>query len=479
MFSINKFYLVPLLGALTVILLAGGCSGGSPISPETIKPLITGASSTSDDSAQKLLGEYSITMTDVMDAEGNVIDAIFEIVPIRTEAIHVDVTKWLIPPDCTTCIKFKVWKVEPGSPTTRFYITVTITNPKPVGGWDVRGIVYTKDADAWLQNPDGLNKAFNAGMPKEVNAFMAFNKDTKYRPFGAGESHGVNYIINKNNTFPFTSFVYKITASYPGNAEDPVNCYVAPLEGGIHPYGSSGMIYAYVTDWQDNVEWVRLDISSFGYSNPVDMIKYAENKTTHISSWQYHVTESVGEPIGTREITLMAKSQNIALLYMCEFNVEVTWDTEPPVWKDPGKVGIYNHIAGPQEYYLFFHEGYDTSPFQYIFYGNDKSSPFDGSVLKVVLSSTYTGYTNFSGNYNKLTFYGVRLQDGPGLQDTNMAEYSCMHYSVEERWNFIIDQPSGSDGIFGGPCIGDVNNDGQDDIVVGARNKTVYVYEGD
>jgi outer membrane protein assembly factor BamB len=210
------------------------------------------------------------------------------------------------------------------------------------------------------------------------------------------------------------------------------------------------------------------------------MEKISEDPSLHTSKWQYHITQDAGFPDNLRTVRLTALSSDDPLAYMKDFEVKVDYDPDPPTWKVPGQEGIYDHICSPNTLWLFFHEATDIStPLQYVFYGNNQSSPFQGSILKSILSTDYTGYTSFGGYDNQDRYYGIRLIDEQGVSDLNTLEYVAAKYTIYPRWTFIKGQTPPNEGIYGGPVIADVDLDGTDDIVFATRDAMVYVCAGD
>ncbi len=499
------FKFVPVVGILLFTILAVGCSSGGPTSPGlTSDPMLQQAIDVPGmDGAENhnLFATYKLILSNVEDEAGNVVDVDIELIPQRTEQVHVNV-KDLVLNMCPQCVWFVPKSGTPDGLGMVVEANVFFRNPTQLTGYDVRGIIYPTAVGAelrgpWIEEtqrwdtPDGLTTLYNSGEAQNENAYMAFNNTdmVSKRSFGPQKEYGRTYYIWKDLGYPLAEMTYKIDVSFPGNAEEPVDCYFYdpfdPDEEYIYPNGSNEWIYARLTDWQNNISTVSLDLSNFGISTPVGMVKVGDDPVNYTSTWRYHLTEPAGTPANLRTIRLIATSWDADKVYMKDLRVRVTWDADKPKWSVPGQEGIYNHVGTPDNLWLFFHEAWDVSvPVSYKFWGNDVPSPFDGDPLKVVLSTEYTGWTAFGvsgapGGVDRV--YGLAITDSQNQEPEYTLyweDYSATRYDAAYRWSFIKDQPPGSDGIYGGVALGDVTGDGVDDIVVGSRNHIVYVYEG-
>ncbi|MFH1676206.1 MAG: PQQ-binding-like beta-propeller repeat protein [bacterium] len=368
--------------------------------------------------------------------------------------------------------------------TWTFIITIKNTSQKTL--YDVRGIIYPPSNQAYIPyyEQDGLTKLFNSGMPEVFNPFRSFGKYEPKHAFPAGKTESNWYTVCKKKSYPFVQMKYKIAASYPGNCSSPASSFIY-TEGPVYPNGSDALIRAIIYDWQNDIDHVELDLNAMGIAQKVQMTKVGEYPSEFYSHWDYHLTQGGGDPSGVRVCRLYAYDSVDPKPYAKDFGIDVTYDKDPPVWSNPGCVGIFDRISGPEFLRLFFCKAHDVSqPLQYIFYSNENEPAFDGSPVKVVTPPDYIGYSDFSIPPNQLNYYGIRLQDGQGLQDNNNESYGCTRHSIEVSWEspvFINDQTGGPyaiAGIIGGPAVGDISGDGDDDVVAGSENGWIYAWSG-
>lgn len=462
--------------------LIPGCSKSSPVTPDTDTPEIaienSGASSN-----HHLFAEYNVIIRDVLDSAGNTIDVELEVQPLRSSNIHIDIINFLLPPYCSNCLKFSVADFVPGLVESTFTITILALNPFPaITGYDLRLLIQPPIAMCTLDNADGWTELYNEVSPDHRNPYVAFNKETLLRPFAGSETVGTSAILRKNNAYKLLEMVLKLDVSWPSNAEEAVGCWIAPITGPIYPEGSNAWIILAITDWQNDITSVELDLSEFNGGGLIPMIKIDEDPENYTTTWQYLLTEGAGHPAGPRRIWLQVTDPVEPTKYYQAIDVECTYDPDPPVWKNPQEIGIYDHISGPELVWLFYYEAFDVSlPIQYIFWGNDQSSPFDGEQLNVKIEGPGVNVFGETAGApaNVERWFGIRLLDAQGWYDDDMNEYSCTRHSMDARWSRKDSKVGALDGILGSPAIGDVDGDGIDDIVIGSRNHFVFAYRGD
>ncbi|HDS29756.1 MAG TPA: hypothetical protein ENN67_01805, partial [Firmicutes bacterium] len=142
-----------------------------------------------------LWGEYKLIFRDIEDANGDVINVDIDVVPLRTNQAHVDVTNFILK-QCHDCVNAIGKSATPDGEGMVIEANIWLKNPTNLVGYDVRGIIYppawgaelrgpyNTETQRW-ETPDGMTRLYNTGMPSPVNGYMAFNPTEKYRPFGA------------------------------------------------------------------------------------------------------------------------------------------------------------------------------------------------------------------------------------------------------------------------------------------------------
>ena len=182
------------------------------------------------------------------------------VLPDRDLLTHYNVAKMISPPNCSDCVTVKVLQVNP---TTHVYsLEVAFKNPTKLTGFDVRGtLLFGPTDNRTLLNPDAYTKIF---APDAKSPFMAFAKDQPLRRFVGGAQFSEEYDIvfpppmNKNVT-------YAVDASYPANQEEPYAFSDTHLDGSVTSDNSTtATFYTTVSDWQNNISSVSLDLGSIG-----------------------------------------------------------------------------------------------------------------------------------------------------------------------------------------------------------------------
>ena len=85
---------------------------------------------------------------------------VIDIVPLRQVENHINVKPFVSPPVCGDCVA-----VIPTGPYSGniLPLDITLSNPQPVKGYDVRGILISNDFGVGLANPDNFTDLFDDG----------------------------------------------------------------------------------------------------------------------------------------------------------------------------------------------------------------------------------------------------------------------------------------------------------------------------
>ena len=475
--------------ALLVSILILSCSGTGPLTPCLLSEKPAWDHNSNPSGTHQLWGEYYLTLKEIDGPGASVPEYSIDMIPARTSEIHLNVTGFIHPPQCSDCILAELLNIVPGDPTSEITAKITLTNKSNFTGQDIRGIIFPTNppGKCILEDADGLTTLFEVGgnPPNPYMAFYDHSSFAPFRPFPKGESRSANYKFLKDNAYKFVQLLYKIDASYPTPADEPVDAVLLPFtaDDHVYPIGSHAVLQVRITDWQNDVNSVSLDLSSFkDLTDNEVMTKVSEDLTKYTSVWSYKLSTPAQWPPGPRSVRLTAVS-NTPLLFYKDLIINVTEDTDPPVWLDPDQKGIYDSISGPDALTLFFYQAWDpTFPIQYLFYSSSNTPvPFDYDHLlggyNFYWNSIFYGWFDFEFiTPNNPRYYAIALEDGYGYFTPYKHYFKAAKYSIDLRLSFI--QPDDADRMFGSPAIGDINGDGRKDIVFGTSNGVIHVYDG-
>ncbi len=256
-----------------------GCSHDTPLAPD-----INGTDgglhsphSESDASSEShyLWGEWRITI----DLETLCADTS----PIRAARAHWDVTGFVAPPVCPSCLIIKdiKWVGQ-----NLLSATVELTHPFPgkpnLDAFDVRGIVFgppeldfpSGTVSRLVENPDGYCVRFSHDPWANINPYLDFAADHPERRFASGATHVREYVIRTPDDDPLV-FDYAIDACWlHPDIVDPAAPTLSPhcneawkveseISGPIngHP-GAFAAIEAQIDDWQGDGNQAEVTIEA-------------------------------------------------------------------------------------------------------------------------------------------------------------------------------------------------------------------------
>jgi hypothetical protein len=189
-----------------------------------------------------------------------------KVVPLRSLAVHYNVTNAVIPPKCTDCI-YPSYVYNSGG---WWDITVGVHNPTKLTGYDVRVVVFDElyygPGDQYAVGDD-----LTPSMPNGLAYYhwFASYKTPEKRKF-PGNHFGWQTWFSLISETP--EFVFAFDASYPGNCKEPyqiINFWQSnPLLGNG---AGACTIRADIYDWQSNVGTVYCDLSLMGGSPQAKM----------------------------------------------------------------------------------------------------------------------------------------------------------------------------------------------------------------
>jgi hypothetical protein len=249
-----------------------------------------------------------------------------EVVPARQADKHANVKAYVTPPACMDCLK-----VQPTGPYKNnvLPIDVTLRNPTPLTGYDVRGILLSDDEGAYLINPDNFTDLFDNGGPININPFKAFAKEETNRAFGADQQHTEHYELYLTSFGKIAVIDYAIDASWPTRAKEPYFIHGPYQLGILDSYGLEECIFEANVDAANNdVNEVLLDLSSLGFAAEIAM----ELSTGNL--WDVSITNEHLIPEGEYTCWGRASTASSAKYLYAKFIVNIVEGLPPSALTD-------------------------------------------------------------------------------------------------------------------------------------------------
>jgi hypothetical protein len=218
----------------------------------------------------------------------------------RECSTHINVTSFIPPPEIV------ITSYNPSTQTLE--ADVTITNPYPINVYDVRLIVYTNNSGFLLVNADDWTNLFDIAGGLPINPFMAYAKSVPGRVFSNYPPQTEHVIIHFPD--PPGPINIAITASYPGNCDEPYSLDLFYCEPLLSSPGSSAWSEVTAYDWQSNVNYVAMYAPAITGVTLLDMGFVSGNK------WGVNIVNETGAPEGKYDAFLLAGSSNSGSLYL-------------------------------------------------------------------------------------------------------------------------------------------------------------------
>jgi len=234
------------------------------------------------------------------------------LVPERDIQLHYDITTMLIPPACDNCLEIAVKSFD--SLTRILDADVTLRNPYPIAGHDVRGILFTNDAGHELCNADDWTGYWDIPGGSNINPFKAFAKQEPARIFAGGAEHVEKYLLSIPTPPQWGAIKFAVDASWPGNCKEPYSIenftQLIPLYNVVD---SSSTLEVDVQDWQNDVSKVTLVATA--------ITGESFTQFAHIggSLWRLKLVNKTGAPAGDYEARLIATSTNSGSTALYDF----------------------------------------------------------------------------------------------------------------------------------------------------------------
>lgn len=427
----NRHTVFPAILAATFLVFSIiGCGGGSsPVTPGAeipsgfSDPVTTGpADDNVNNDLPGLTGQSEINL---IKRDDRMVLGVFDVVvdlekwevtmlPNRELEIHLDVTKFLLPPSCSNCFGVEIISNDPV--THILSIMISLLNPTvQITVFDMKATILFPEGDnRELVSAEGFTKIFADDV---ISPYQAFSIEKPQRAFGPLETHYAQmdfYFPPPKNLF----FGFVFDCSLPSNQEEPYLIDNEHFDGGFNECNSEeGWLYADMHDWQINATGLAVDLTPIG--GEIIAMEHVINQTyrTFLNNTDWMA------PAGEYRLWFTASSEDTDFdtYDFFVFNVDPC-DNWPPLWDETVGITDLNPIADGLE--VFYGNATDSDePVTYnIYYSED--TPIEWTTASYVNDDDGSPYT-LDGLSDDITYYvGVRAVDAFGAEEKNVQQLS-------------------------------------------------------
>jgi outer membrane protein assembly factor BamB len=296
-----------------------------------------------------------------------------------------------------------------------------------------------------------------------------------------------------------------IEACFPGPIQEPPYIFneIVTQWGIWYASGINGYIDIPVWDWQGNISEVKVDLTEVspdigevvcthypegsGFENPPG------NPTLH----RYHaIVEFMPDPdpavFGTHKCMVTVKDGKSKWRLYDYIDVNIDWDTDPPTsCSDNGPYqGLLDLISGDGFIKFYYDCAQDPSGVFYVFYYDDESPAWEGPFSQSFSIYECDKYLmNWPPAYPACTlvrlmengiskYWSVDAWDHPNNKAHTTSERWGQTSKPQKRW-FKLAGILGEQNInYGSPVLADMDNDGDEDVVIANRMGAIYCFDG-
>jgi len=298
------------------LLAAAGCSNTQVTAVTPSGDSLTQSPKKETQSGRLLWGLWQFTFDE---ASGELMP-----IPLREAYAHFNVAPMLLPPACNDCLKTKVNSFHP--PTHILNVDVTLRNPSPMAGYDVRGILFTDDYGHELRNPDDWTGLWDVAGGQTLNPFKAFAKPVYHRQFSGYAEYTENYIVYIPQPPSYDKIAFAVDASWPNNCKEPYSMENFTQEPLYDTGDGQAMITIDVHDWQDDVNKVTLAAPAITGESFTQLYKVSGD------TWGIYVKNNAGAPAGIYNVRFIAASAGSGSVSLYDFVTLTITETPPAGW---------------------------------------------------------------------------------------------------------------------------------------------------